>query len=430
MDMSIHVGDPLSPGWASEKGARRLAIGEAKTLMSIPVMPISYGDAKPLLEQLKGEEVPGEWRGGLPVPYRFGPGPARVRMKLSFDNATRPVHNVIATLKGSVWPDEWVIYGNHHDAWINGAQDPISGAAALLETARSLGAAAKAGWKPKRTIVMTLWDAEEFGLIGSTEWVEKHLAALRDKAVVYFNSDSNGKGRLSAGASPSLSLFLEEVARDVDAPRAKEWSVYPLGSGSDYVPFVHHAGIASANLGFAGDVGSGGIYHSVFDSFAWYKRFADGDFSGGKRLADFMATAIARMAEAPVPPFEFTRLAEAMAKYWKELNQSSAEVQTALDRLVATAKEFEAAFAGARPASAMAIARVEQSLLIPDGLPGRPWYRNAYSAPGQYTGYGAKTLPGVREALELGKTAEAKQQALVLAQAIERCAAAIAASAH
>ncbi|MBM3783830.1 MAG: M28 family peptidase [Acidobacteria bacterium] len=422
MDMSIHVGDPLSPGWVSEKGSRRLTMAEAKVLMPIPVMPISYGDAKPLLEQLGGDEVPNSWRGGLPVPYRFGPGPAKVRMKLSFDNATRPVHNVIATLRGSQWPDQWVLYGNHHDAWINGAQDPVSGAAALLETARVLGLAAKQGWKPKRTIVLALWDAEEFGLIGSTEWVEKHRAELDQKAVVYFNSDSNSRGQLSAGASPSLSLFLEEAARDTGVPRAKEWSVYPLGSGSDYVPFVHHTGIAAANIGFSGDVGTGGIYHSIFDSFAWYKRFGDDGFRHGKSLADYMATVISRMAEAAVPPFEFTRLAEAVSKYWRELKQDSASVDAAIARLTKAAAAFETRYANAQP---MAVAKVERALQIPGGLPGREWYRSVYSAPGQYTGYGAKTLPGVREALELKKPAEAEAQIEVLAAALNRCAAAI-----
>lgn len=431
MDMSIHVGDPLSPGWASEKGSRRLSIGEAKTLMPIPVLPISYGDAKPLLEQLKGDEVPPEWRGALPVPYRFGPGPAKVRMKLSFDDATRPVHNVIATIEGAQWPDQWVLYGNHHDAWVNGAQDPVSGAAALLETARTIGLAVKQGWKPKRTIVFALWDAEEFGLIGSTEWVEKHIETLQEKAIVYFNSDSNGKGTLGVGASPSLSLFLEEAARDSGAPRTKEWSVGPLGSGSDYVPFAHHAGIAAANLGFSDATGSGGIYHSIFDSFNWYKRFADGDFSHGKRMADFMATAISRMAEAPVPPFEFTRMAAAFERYWKEVEPlgngalPSTEMQKALAALTAQARDFEAVYASGKASAALAVAKVERALLMKDGLPGRPWYKSAYSAPGQYTGYGAKTLPGVREALELNRPDEAVRQAAALIQVVKAVTAAI-----
>lgn len=422
MDMSIHVGDPLSPGWASEPGSRRLTPKESRVLMPIPVMPISYGDAKPLLEQLGGDEVPEPWRGGLPVRYRFDPGPVRVRMALSFDDATRPVHNVIATLRGAERPDEWVLYGNHHDAWVNGAQDPVSGAAALLETARLLGQAAGQGWRPRRTLVLALWDAEEFGLIGSTEWVEKHKAELDQKAIVYFNSDSNGKGKLTAGASPSLSVFLEEVARDLGVPRAQEWGVYPLGSGSDYVPFVHHTGIACANLGFSGDVGSGGIYHSIFDSFAWYKRFGDTNFLHGRHLAEYMAVAMARMSEAEVPPFEFTRLAAAVAKYWAELKYDSPAVDGAIARLTRAAGEFETRREKANP---MAVARIERTLLTPEGLPGRDWYKNVYSAPGQYTGYGAKTFPGVREAIELYRPAEAEQQAKILAAALNRCAAAI-----
>jgi N-acetylated-alpha-linked acidic dipeptidase len=250
MDMSIYVGDPLTPGWASEKGAKRLQISEAKTMMPIPVLPISYGDAKPLLESLGGDAVPDAWKGGLPCSYKFGPGPGRVRVRLSFDNSNRPAHNVIATLKGSEFPDQWVMYGNHHDAWVNGAHDPVSGAAALLEAARAVGVAAKGGWRPRRTVMFALWDAEEFGLIGSTEWVEKHLEELKEKGVAYFNSDMNGKGRLTGGASPSLSVFLEEIARDLDVRQADKWQMGALGSGSDYVGFVHHAGIAAANLGF------------------------------------------------------------------------------------------------------------------------------------------------------------------------------------
>ncbi|MBI2686996.1 MAG: M28 family peptidase [Acidobacteria bacterium] len=428
MDMSIYVGDPLTPGWASVKGAKRLAMSEAKTLTQIPVLPISYGDAKPLLAALGGADVPEAWKGGLPVAYRFGPGPGKVRVKVSFDNANRPVHDVIATIRGSEYPDQWVIYGNHHDAWVNGAHDPVSGAAALLEAARTVGAAVKAGWRPKRTLVFALWDAEEFGLVGSTEWVEKHLDELREKAVVYFNSDMNGKGRLSGGASPSLSVFLEEVARDVDVRRQADWKMGALGSGSDYVGFMHHAGIASANLGISGE-DNGGIYHSIFDSMAWYKRFSDGTFGSGKALAGYMAVAMARMSEAPVPPFEFTRLVSAIREYWKEVSKLAADANVplpAMDAALSKMGELAAAFEKAYPvckcstAAARAVYQTERALQLPAGLPGRPWYKHALTAPGQYTGYGAKTLPGVREALELGKYDEAVGQARELAAVLDR----------
>jgi N-acetylated-alpha-linked acidic dipeptidase len=427
MDMSLYVGDPLTPGWASEKGARRLSMAEAKTLMPIPVLPISYGDAKPLLEALGGAEVPDTWKGGLPVAYRFGPGPGRVRVRVSFDNANRPAHNVIAVLKGAEFPDQWVIYGNHHDAWVNGAHDPVSGAAALLEAARAVGTAAKGGWRPRRTLMFALWDAEEFGLIGSTEWMEKHLEELREKGVAYFNSDMNGKGRLGGGASPSLSLFLEEVARDLDVRRADKWQMGALGAGSDYVGFVHHAGIASANLSFSGE-DNGGIYHSIFDSLAWYKRFSDGSFVHGKSLASYMAVAMARMSDAAVPPFEFTRLVTAIDSYWKEVSKLAVDKRVelvSLDGVLAKmgklANSFEKAYTGANgSAAARAVYLTERALQLTSGLPGRPWYKHSLTAPGQYTGYGAKTLPGVREALELGKFEEAVLQSKALVETLGR----------
>ncbi len=428
MDMSIYVGDPLTPGWASEKGAKRLTIGEAKTMMPIPVLPISYGDARPLLESLGGDVVPEAWKGGLKVPYRFGPGPGKVRVRVSFDNANRTIHNVIGVVRGAEFPDQWVMYGNHHDAWVNGAQDPVSGAAALIEAARAVGVAVKKGWKPRRTVMFALWDAEEFGLIGSTEWVEKHLAELREKGVVYFNSDMNGRGRIGGGASPSLSVFLEEVARDLDVRRGEKWQLGALGSGSDYVGFVHHAGVASANLSFSGE-DNGGIYHSIFDSVAWYKRFSDGTFVHGKALAAYMAVALARMADADIPPFEFGRLAAAIEGYWKEVGALAAEkkvalppVEGALQKMRELAGAFETAYAGAKGnvAAARAVYMTERALQLTSGLPGRPWYKHSLTAPGQYTGYGAKTLPGVREALELGKFVEAAAQGKELVAALER----------
>jgi len=396
--------------------------------MPIPVLPISYGDARPLLESLGGDAVPETWKGGLPAAYKFGPGPGRVRVRVSFDNSNRPAHNVIATIKGSEFPDQWVMYGNHHDAWVNGAHDPVSGAAALLEAARVVGTAAKGGWRPRRTVMFALWDAEEFGLIGSTEWVEKHLDELKEKGVAYFNSDMNGKGRLNGGASPSLSLFLEEVARDLDARRADKWQMGALGSGSDYVGFVHHAGIASANLGFSGE-DNGGIYHSIFDSMAWYKRFSDGTFAQGKALATYMAVAMSRMADVSVPPFEFKRLVTAIDTYWKEVSKLAEEKKVDLDsldpllkKLGKLADSFEKAYAVSKgsPAAAKAVYMTERALQLPNGLPGRTWYKHSLTAPGQYTGYGAKTLPGIREALELGKLDEAVAQSKELVAVVSR----------
>src|SRR5215472_5615976 len=278
MDMPVSVGDPLSPGWASEPGSKRLAISEAKTLMKIPVMPISYSDATPLLQNLEGPVAPEAWRGALGFTYHIGPGPATAHFKLDFDNSTRPLHDVIAMIPGSTYPDEWIIYGNHHDGWVNGASDPLSGASSLLETARTLSELRKQGWRPKRTIVLALWDGEEFGLLGSTEWAEKHQDELARKAVVYINSDTNSKGQIGASGSHTLEKFMSEVLRDLKDPESGKsllestrtrrnrnggaqqaqdsdppgFHLGALGAGSDYVAFIDHVGVASLSLGFGG----------------------------------------------------------------------------------------------------------------------------------------------------------------------------------
>ncbi len=449
MDMALHTGDPLSPGWASEPGSKRLTIAEAATLMKIPVLPISYGDAKPLLENLSGPVAPPPWRGSLPITYHIGPGSATVHLKVDFDWSTRPVYDVIATIPGKEFADQWIIYGNHHDAWVYGASDPISGASSLLETARILAALHKAGWQPKRTIVLALWDGEEFGLIGSTEWVEKHKAELNRKALVYLNSDSNGKGTLAAAGSHTLEKFLTEVLRDVADPSTRkvlletlrqdggsndaapaELSLGPLGAGSDYVAFLDHVGIASLNLGFGGS-DSVGVYHSVYDSLAWYQRFSDGDGAYGRALTQLMATSIARLSDSSLPPFEYVRLAQTLQVYTEQIQKQVArsggnvefgDIVAELARLMVRAKSYEEALDGALarvdeiPTDRLrrmseAIYQTERALTLPQGLPGREWYKNQIYAPGLYTGYGAKTLPGVREAVEAGRWTEANQQA-------------------
>jgi N-acetylated-alpha-linked acidic dipeptidase len=423
--------------------------------MKIPVLPISYEDAKPLLSNLSGPVAPESWRGALPFTYHVGSGPASVHLKLDFDWTSKPLYDVIATIPGAEYPDQWVIYGNHHDAWVNGAQDPLSGAASLLETARTLGELRKSGWAPKRSIKFTLWDAEEFGLIGSTEWVEKHERELEAKAVVYFNSDSNGKGSLGVGGSPSLETFMTEVVRDINDPvtgksllnsaKARSQAVGgadkaepgfhlgSLGAGSDYVAFVHHAGIASMNLGFSGD-DPGGIYHSIYDSFHWYTKFSDGEFLYCKALAQVMSTAMMRMADAPLLPFEFGIPAKTIGGYVDEIKREKdaskvdlSEVEAELVKLKSAAAEYEQQVKTAKWASAPAavlekvngiLYQSERSLTQPKGLPGREWYRYQISAPGMYTGYGAKTLPGVREAVELARWAEANREASSVANAL------------
>lgn len=461
MDMPLYTGDPLSPGWASEKGSKRLALAEAGTILKIPVLPISYEDAQPLLENLRGPLAPEAWRGALPITYHLGPGDATVRLSLDFDWTNKPLYNVIARLPGSVCPDQWVIYGNHHDAWVNGASDPVSGAAALLETARAFGELYRTGWRPRRTLVFALWDGEEFGLVGSTEWLEKHQDELSSKAVAYFNSDSNGKGTLSVGGTPVLEQFATEIARDNVDPVSGEtllskararrgrneartsdeppgFHLGPLGAGSDYVAFIHHAGISSLNLGFSGE-GGGGVYHSIYDSVAWYTKFSDGEFLYGRALAQVMGTALVRLADATVLPFEFGAMPPAVRRCLDSIAKDAGKnaskldfkpVRQELDRLEQASAAFERQLEGVlahAPADGAALVtlnedlfRAERALAESPGLPGRGWYRYRLSAPGVYTGYGAKTLPGVREAAEAQRWDEAGAEVRALAEALAR----------
>jgi len=454
MDMPLYVGDPLSPGWASEPGSKRLAIKEAKTLMTIPVMPISYADATPFLQHLDGPVAPESWRGALGFTYHIGPGPATAHFKLDFDNSTRPLHDVIATIPGSTYPDQWVIYGNHHDGWVNGAHDPTSGAASLLETARGLAELRKQGWRPKRTIILTLWDGEEFGLLGSTEWAEKHQDELARKAVVYINSDSNAKGTLSPSGSHTLEVFMQEVLRDLKDPQngkslleiarsrkpprdeAPEeqmpagFHLGPLGAGSDYVAFIDHLGVASLNVGFGGP-NLNGVYHSIYDDPKWFEQFGDPGFVYGRALSQVTTTTLLRLADAPVVPFEFGEFANTVRRYVdqiKKLSGSKVDFTVVLNELQKTdavAKAFENALRGAAAGDAPRLAKAnealfetERGLVLNQGLPGRDWYRHQIYAPGMYTGYGAKTLPGIREAVEAGRWDEANAQAKNVAQAL------------
>jgi len=428
MDMPLYVGDPLSPGWASEKGARKLDRAEAATIMKIPVLPVSYADARPLLEALQGPVAPVEWRGALPITYHIGPSTARVRLAVDFDWTTKPLYNVIATIPGSERPDEWVIYGNHHDAWVNGAADPVSGAAALLETARSLGEMAKSGWKPKRTIKLALWDGEEFGLIGSTEWVEKHRDELKKKTVLYLNTDANTGGRFGVGGSGTLEAFFAEVMRDAleakDRPDKTELA--PLGAGSDYVAFVHHAGIASLNMGF-GSGGGSGTYHSIYDSTAWFLAHMDKDFVASRKLSQVTATALLRASEAAIVPVGFSAV-ERNVRQWiagAKDKLDIAPVIAELDKLAPLAAAYEKALAANPNLSGQKLTQLnalligaEQALTRPRGLPRREWYKNQMSAPGLYTGYGSVTLPAVNESLQLGRASDAQAGIAELAAAL------------
>src|SRR5450432_1360189 len=345
-DMPFYPGDPLTPGVGATKNAKRLKIEEAATITKIPVLPISYADAQPLLAALTGRVAPDDWRGGLGITYRIGPGPAKVHLKVKSNWDIKPTYDVIAKIPGAVFPDEWVIRGNHHDGWVNGAEDPISGLDAVLEEGRAFGELLKQGWKPKRTIILCAWDGEEPGLLGSTEWAEEHADELREHAVAYINSDTNGRGYLKVEGSHTLEKFSNEVARDIADPETNlsvwkrgqlhaiataktaeqrqetrdrpDLRISALGSGSDYSAFLQHDGVASMNIGFGGEDG-GGIYHSIYDDFYWYTHFSDTDFVYGRALAQAGGSMIMRLADADLLPFEFGDFSETVQTYIKEL---------------------------------------------------------------------------------------------------------------
>jgi N-acetylated-alpha-linked acidic dipeptidase len=458
MDMPLYPGDPLSPGWASEKGSRRLSRSEAKSLLKIPVLPLSYADAQPILEQLTGPVAPREWRGSLPFTYHVGPGATRVHMNTDYDWTTKPLYDVIATIPGSEAPNEWIIAGNHHDAWVNGANDPVSATVDLLETTRALAILQQKGWRPKRTVKIAFWDGEEFGLLGSTEWAEKHQEELRANAAVYLNSDSNARGWLRVSGSHTLEQFATEVAASVQQPggksnlvdaavhhppaqdeenadsqsKSKTFSIGALGAGSDYVAFIDYLGVASMNEGFGGLTKSG-IYHSIYDSIYWYEHFSDTDFTHGRALAQYTAIAVLRLADCSVLPFEFGHFERTVRGYVREIQKGAVErgerlnlsgVGAQLDSLRANAHRYDTALHAALQKEAVNTAqlsalnaqlmRTERVLTRPEGLPNRPWYKHQVYAPGFYTGYGAKTLPGIREAVEEEDWPLARKEAKVV----------------
>ena len=472
MDMPIHPGDPLTPGWGSEAGGRKNKREDAPTILKIPVLPIGYGDALPILKQLKGPVAPEAWRGSLPVTYHVGPGPAQLHMKLSFEWKNRPLYNVVARIPGTTRPDEWIIYGNHHDAWVMGADDPISGASSLMETARGLGELLKTAWRPSRTIVLALWDGEEWGLLGSTEWAEKHKAELQQKAVAYINTDGTGKGWLNAGGSHGLQQFLGEVTKDVmdprtgkpifdearrravlghpeadrpDAEKDPSFRIAPLGSGSDYTPFLQHLTLSALNLGFGGE-SPGGVYHSAYDTVKWYQTHSDTDYSYGRTLSQIAGTLILRLAEAPVLPFQFTDTADTLLRYVVELEKLAASkkdskvdmkpVRNAVDALRQAGQAYERAYAALPKVNTSQLLgrnelqqlnklllTSEQRLGNTEGLPRREWFKHQMYAPGFYTGYGVKTMPQIREGLEEDRFTEAQGGIRTVSSAINALAA-------
>jgi len=512
---SASPGDPLTPGIGATPDAKRLPLNEAKSITKIPVLPISYGDAQPLLAALAGPMAPEEWRGSLPIPYHVGPGPAQVHLKVAFNWDIKPLYDVIARIPGSVAPDEWIIRGNHHDGWVNGAEDPISGQISLLEEARAMSLLLKQGWKPRRTIIYTAWDGEEPMLLGSTEWVETHADELRQHAAVYINTDGNGRGVLNMGGSHSLEQFINGVARDIEDPETQmsvwqraqlskiakakseedpkesrnelrkelrqrtDLRIDALGSGTDYTAFLDHVGIATLDLGYGGE-DDGGIYHSIYDDFYWFTHFSDTDFVYGRALAQTVGTSVIRLADAEVLPFDFVDFADTVGRYTKNLQKLLADKQEEIRERNQELDEgmFKATFDPRRPTVAPAREEVpphlnfapmqnavdsltrsaqhyqrvlsqkqaslgedavaaklgelnreliesERRLTNADGLPRRPWYKHLLYAPGVYTGYGVKTVPGVREGIEQKRYAEAEQEIVRVSKALEEEAALI-----
>jgi N-acetylated-alpha-linked acidic dipeptidase len=500
-DMPYYPGDPLTPGVGATKNAKRLKIEDAATITKIPVLPISYGDAQPLLAALTGPVAPAEWRGGLAITYHVGSGPAKVHLKVKSNWETKPIYDVIARIPGSAFPDEWVIRGNHHDAWVNGAEDPISGLVAVLEEARAAGELVKSGWKPKRTIIFCAWDGEEPGLLGSTEFAEEHYDELRAHAVAYINSDGNGRGYLNIEGSHTLEKFSNDIAHEITDPETKlsAWKrqqlheianaktpeqreeirkrtdlrIPALGSGSDYTAFLQHDGVAALNIGFGGEDG-GGIYHSVYDDFYWFTHFSDTDFVYERALAQTGGTAVLRLADADLLPFEFGDFADTVQTYLKELKALSQKMQddikernreleegvfkatndpkrpllpppaevvpphlnfapmeNATDALTKSAADYRKALEQANSNGGAALASAslaevnklliesERKLTNSEGLPNRPWFKHQLYAPGFYTGYAAKTVPAVREAIEQKQWKQADEAIVVVGHVLQ-----------
>lgn len=494
MDMVVYPGDPTTPFKGSVGDVARVKHEDAENLLKIPVLPISYKDAAPLLKDMAGPVAPRAWVGGLPFTYHIGPSKSKVHLKLSFDWKLRPAQNVVATINGSEFPDQWVIRGNHHDAWVNGANDPISGLAAQLEEAIAIGQMLKTGWKPKRTLVYCAWDAEEPGLMGSTEWVEHHEKELQQKAVAYINSDGNGRGFLGAQGSHAFVGFMTEIAKAVQDPQTQvsvferarannainansakakldalkqtEFRLGAMGSGSDYSSFIQHVGIPSLNIGFGGE-DEGGEYHSIYDSYDHYARFKDPSFAYGVALAQTAGRAALRLSEADLLPFDFKSLHQTVKGYTQELvdllEQQREKIKAENELLQSNAWQLAAdptehlnapkskqvvpyidfspllnALTGFENASKaldkrgnelsgaalqawnQKLYQAEQQLLSEKGLPRRPWYKHTLYAPGFYTGYGVKTLPGIREAIEQENYTEANEQIVQVAESIKR----------
>jgi N-acetylated-alpha-linked acidic dipeptidase len=493
----LYTGDPLTPGVGATADAKRLAIRDAKTILKIPVVPISYAAAEPLIAALGGRVAPAAWRGGLPLAYHLGPGPAKVRIKVLSDWNQKTLYDVIATVHGDQEPDRWIVRGNHHDGWVFGATDPLAGQVALMAEAKAIGRLLKDGWRPHRTLVYASWDGEEPGLLGSTEWAELHAAELKAKAALYINSDTNGRGYLGVSGSHSMQHFASEAARDVRDPEtgasvlaralAKEHvalyesggrrtsspdlTLGALGSGSDFTPFLQHLGVNSLDVGFEGEIDYG-VYHSAYDSFDHFRRFVDPTFEYGVALAKVAGRLMLRASQAALLPAKQVDFAASIAGFDDELHKLAdgmrakavelaklqdedayklaadpskprgppapmsevpylnfAELDNAIAKLEQSAKAFDKEYARLEtvddPGAVAAQQRLnatltdlEQSLTDSHGLPGREWYQHMIYAPGLHTGYGVKTLPGIREAIEERRWDEANHYVGVVSRAL------------
>jgi N-acetylated-alpha-linked acidic dipeptidase len=496
-DMVLYAGDPLTPGVGATADAKRLAIEDAETIMKIPVLPISYAAAEPLLAALGGRVAPAAWRGGLPLTYHLGPGPAKVHLKVLSNWSQKTLYDVIAKIRGAQEPDRWIIRGNHRDAWVFGAGDPLAGQVALMAEAKAIGKLFKDGWRPRRTLVYASWDGEEAGLLGSTEWAELHAGELKAKAALYINSDMNARGYLRVGGSHGLQHFASEVARDLKDPEtgasvlaravAKEHvaayesgghgssgadlTLDALGSGSDFSPFLQHLGVNSLDVGFEGEADYG-VYHSAYDTFDHFRRFVDPTFEYGVVLAKVAGRMMLRASQAQLLPARESDFAASVAGYDDELHKladgmrvktrelsklldddtytlttdpkkprapppraadvpylSFAELDNAVARLEQSAKAFDKVYArleavddpGANAAQERVnatLTELEQSLIDSHGLPGREWYQHMVYAPGLRTGYGVKTLPAIREAIEERRWDEANRYMGVVSRAL------------
>jgi N-acetylated-alpha-linked acidic dipeptidase len=469
LDTSLGAGDPSTPALADgDLNPPRLPVSEIKTITKIPTLPISYGNAQHLLAALQGPVAPMPWRGALGLTYHVGPGPATVHLKVTSNWNVVDLYDVIAQIPGSEFPDQWIIRANHHDAWVFGAEDPLSGTVSVLAEAKAFGALLQQGWRPQRTIIIAAWDGEEPMTLGSTEWAEVHAKELEQKAVAYINSDNSTRGALRVEGSHTLEHFFNGIAQSIQDPKgdgnlwqtmkARQSRPNPnapitdeereeraadknrpdlragaLGSGSDWAAFLDHLGIASADLRFGGD-SEGGVYHSTYDDFYWYSHFGDPDFSYERVFAQTMGTTVMRLADAQILPFEFTDFADTIHLYVGELRklhdgdkEAPALDFAPLDASTASLEQTAAAYGVVYSRAAAAgqvfdedhehlaalnrlLYTTERKMLLPDGLPGRTWYLHAIYAPGTYTGYGVKTLPGIREALEGHRWQEAAQQ--------------------